>query len=401
MAGTLAPNAVFTGFDNNGIIMPGGLLYTYTAGTTTPATTWTDSALSVPNANPIVLDSAGRAVIYLNPGASYKFLLKTAASVTVWTQDNIAAIPGITNVDISGVAGETVTAGQAVYLSLGDGSRTVGTWYKTFGFVSSPQQYKNVAAGRVGFVILAGTVGQAITVRTEGIVTGLSSLSIGSVYYTDTATAGSISINVGGLYSRALGIADTATSLVIIANNQQFGLPYHNETPHYIIGHSGQPATPVEAVVDGTLASSLDSNDRANITTGETALSSFTVYGNTFNSLIKGNLKVSFSWTMAANGNTKTVKFYFGGTPVTVYTGAQNGGTGHAEMWVTRVNNTSQKITGFMTAVNAAGTGTSASFSTTAAETMSGDILVKTTGTSATSSNDIIQNMFIPQVSGL
>ena len=71
--------------------MPGGLLYTYTAGTSTPAATYSDSTLLTPNANPIVLDAAGRCVIYID-ATSYKFTLKTAAGVTVWTQDNIQAV---------------------------------------------------------------------------------------------------------------------------------------------------------------------------------------------------------------------------------------------------------------------------------------------------------------------
>ena len=47
-------------FDNNGVILSGGLLYTYAAGTTTPQTTYTSSSGATPNANPIVLNSAGR-----------------------------------------------------------------------------------------------------------------------------------------------------------------------------------------------------------------------------------------------------------------------------------------------------------------------------------------------------
>lgn len=81
-------------FDNNGDILSGGLLYVYTAGTTTPATTWTSNSGAVANTNPIVLDSAGRVPyeIWLNSGVTYKFVLKTSTGVTIGTYDNIPAI---------------------------------------------------------------------------------------------------------------------------------------------------------------------------------------------------------------------------------------------------------------------------------------------------------------------
>ena len=90
MSGTLSPTPKFTGFDDFGIILPGGKLWTYDAGTTDLADTFTDVDLLVPNTNPIILDSAGRAVIYLSP-KSYKFILRDANDALVWSQDNIPA----------------------------------------------------------------------------------------------------------------------------------------------------------------------------------------------------------------------------------------------------------------------------------------------------------------------
>jgi hypothetical protein len=80
-------------FDNNGVILSGGLLYTYAAGTTTPQTTYTTSAGNVAHTNPIVLDSAGRVAsggeIWLTDAVAYKFVLKTSAAVTIGTYDNV------------------------------------------------------------------------------------------------------------------------------------------------------------------------------------------------------------------------------------------------------------------------------------------------------------------------
>lgn len=81
-------------FDNNGVPLTGGLLYTYEAGTTTAATTYTTSVGNVANSNPIVLDAAGRtpSAVWLTEGNAYKFVLKTSADVQLWSFDNIDGI---------------------------------------------------------------------------------------------------------------------------------------------------------------------------------------------------------------------------------------------------------------------------------------------------------------------
>ena len=66
----------------------GGKLYSYVAGTSTPLATYTDSTLSVANANPTILDSSGTAAIWIGT-SSYKFILKDSLDVTIWTADNV------------------------------------------------------------------------------------------------------------------------------------------------------------------------------------------------------------------------------------------------------------------------------------------------------------------------
>ncbi len=83
----LLPNPKQQYFDANGNPLAGGKLYTYAAGTTTPKATYQDAAGTTPNANPIILDSLGQAVIFWN--GSYKVKLNTPADALVWTVDNI------------------------------------------------------------------------------------------------------------------------------------------------------------------------------------------------------------------------------------------------------------------------------------------------------------------------
>lgn len=84
-------------FNNDGVPLSGGLMYTYQAGTSTPQATYTTSAGNVTHSNPIVLDAAGRVPtgeIWLLENASYKFVLKTSADVLIGTWDNITGIIG-------------------------------------------------------------------------------------------------------------------------------------------------------------------------------------------------------------------------------------------------------------------------------------------------------------------
>jgi hypothetical protein len=216
--GTYAPWPHWTGFDNDDNPLNGGFLYTYVAGLVdTPATTYTDVGLSVENENPIELDSAGRATIFLAPGASYKFVLKDANLVTIWTRDHISAVPASSaNLDITGTAGEALTAGDAVYLSDGSGSLVAGSWYRT----SASNSYSSTTPV-VGFAVADIASGASGAIRTAGVMTGLTGLTVGTTYYL-AAAAGALAGTSPAL-SRVVGVAATTTSLVLATTLAQVG----------------------------------------------------------------------------------------------------------------------------------------------------------------------------------
>lgn len=78
-------------FDDNGDPLSGGKIYTYAAGTTTPLATYTSRDGLTPNANPIILDAAGRTPqeIWSTEGLLYKYVVKTSADVLIRSWDNI------------------------------------------------------------------------------------------------------------------------------------------------------------------------------------------------------------------------------------------------------------------------------------------------------------------------
>ena len=121
MAVNLSPvaGAAAQFFDNSGQVLTGGKLYTYDAGTTTPAPTYTNSAGNTAQPNPIILNAAGRVPdsgeIWLADSVSYKFVLKDSNDVLIGTYDNLVGI----NSNFVNFTGEeeqqTATQGQTVF----------------------------------------------------------------------------------------------------------------------------------------------------------------------------------------------------------------------------------------------------------------------------------------------
>jgi len=81
-------------FDNNGVPLNGGFIYTYQAGSSTLLTTYTTNNGTIANPNPIVLDSSGRPPneIWMQTGYSYKFIIQTSSGTTLQTLDNLYPI---------------------------------------------------------------------------------------------------------------------------------------------------------------------------------------------------------------------------------------------------------------------------------------------------------------------
>ena len=106
-------------FTNTGAVLTGGKLYSYLAGTTTPAATYTSAAGATFNPNPIILDAAGRVPnsgeIWLTDSTQYKFVLKDSNDVLIATWDNITGInSNFLNFNALEEV-QTATAGQTVF----------------------------------------------------------------------------------------------------------------------------------------------------------------------------------------------------------------------------------------------------------------------------------------------
>lgn len=78
----LMPMAEQQFFDNNGNPLSAGTVTTYVVGTTTLKTTWQDAGETIPNTNPIVLNAAGRAIIYGD--GNYRQIVRDRNGNLIW-----------------------------------------------------------------------------------------------------------------------------------------------------------------------------------------------------------------------------------------------------------------------------------------------------------------------------
>lgn len=106
IAATLLPPGEQQFFDANGNPLAGGLVYFYIPNTLTPKNVYLDPAGATVGANPVVLDSAGRAVIYGT--GSYRERITDSNGNLIW--DQLTADTSSTSQSYAGNSGGTANA---------------------------------------------------------------------------------------------------------------------------------------------------------------------------------------------------------------------------------------------------------------------------------------------------
>lgn len=181
-------------FDANGDPLAGAKLYTYVTGTATPLSTYTDDALAVAQANPVVADSAGRfPAIYLG-NADYKMILKTSADVTV------------------------------------------ATWDPVHGGPANPL-FSSISAKSGNYTLLTADNGKLLPFTATGTLTLLTAASVGSTYRIGVVNAGAGIVTV----ARAGGdTIDGGLTSVKLAPGQGVFLQSDGTSKWYTVGRDGR-----------------------------------------------------------------------------------------------------------------------------------------------------------------
>jgi hypothetical protein len=175
MAG-LTPSPKQQIFGTDGLPLVGGKIYTYAGGTSTPIATYTDSTAGTANTNPIILDSYGQANIWLINTTTYKFVVKTAADVLLYTVDNISIpLDALSLASPPPIGNTTPNTGAFTTLSA-TGAATFATTLNVTGAV---------------------TLGSSLTMAGQLTLnnTGAAKLSVGTTGQRPTAVTGMVRYN--------------------------------------------------------------------------------------------------------------------------------------------------------------------------------------------------------------
>lgn len=411
--GTIAPVPLHHWYDNNGDPASNYRLFTYLAGTSTKQAVFQDVSLSTPHSNPITIDSAGRppAGIYLAP-LSYKFVFAGPGaddppSSPVWSQDNIAAVPGtVVSLDVSGLAGEALTAGDVVYLSDGSGALIAGRWYKA----DADLTYASVTAGLIGIATASIASATDGTIRIAGQQDYGGGFAIASNLYV-SATAGALT-TTPPTNARLVGYTDSSTSYVLshwsltaasrtgpgivslAAQVMGSGVKTFDQPPVFEAGGAGASAA---ARMSGRIHG--NTTNVGNVGAGEDNLMTYALPAG----VMATDLQVirTTQWGIyAANATAKRVRAYFGATVLVDSTSlATNGGNWRVVSEVTRTGAATQKATAFYIHTNAAGASVVAAGISAPGETLSGAVTIKVTGESG-ANDDIVQHGVIVEPVG-
>jgi hypothetical protein len=218
-------------FGSDGAPLVGGKIFTYAGGTSTPIATYTDYTAGTANTNPIILDSLGQANIWLLTNTSYKFIVKTATDVLLYTVDNIitpidittfATPPPIGNTTPNTGAFTTLTASGAVTLT-GTGAMKLnsGTTAERPTPSNGMIRYNTSTAAMEGYINSAWAgIGSVTSVATGagltgGPITSTGTISIDSTVatLTGTQTLTNKTIQGGAITSGTVVASTSGTSI--------------------------------------------------------------------------------------------------------------------------------------------------------------------------------------------
>jgi len=183
-------------FNSDGTPLAGGKIYTYAAGTSTPIATYTDYSAGTANTNPVILNSLGQANIWLLTSASYKFIVKDADDVLLYTVDNI--LPPLDNSSFSSpppignVTPNTASFTTLTLTGTGASKLNVGSTAQRPGGVNGMIRYNVTTSLMEGYINSAWrSLGLVTTVNTGtglqgGPITSTGTITIDNTVVTKT-----------------------------------------------------------------------------------------------------------------------------------------------------------------------------------------------------------------------
>lgn len=203
MPATLLPNAETQFFDNNGKPLAGGSVYFYIPNTTTFKSTWQDSAQTVLNTNPVILDGGGRAIIW--GSGIYRQQVYDVHGNLIWdqlTEDTSAGLFGNINDNVY-IAGTGFTPGVTNSLTISTAPGSPANMWVFFDGVFQTDDTYTLSGTTVTFNAAIPSGVQEVTIKVG------STIAIG-VPGTGTVTNDSIANNAAISSSKLAFLANGA-----------------------------------------------------------------------------------------------------------------------------------------------------------------------------------------------
>lgn len=201
-------------FDNNGNPLAGGKIFTYFAGTTTPAATYTNGAGNIAHSNPIVLDGAGRVPsgeIWLTDGFAFKFVVQDAANNLIGSYDNLVGINSNFINYTSSQEIQTATAGQTVFtlttMAYQPGTNSLSVFVDGVNQYGPGAQYAFVETNDTTVTFVSGLHVGASVKFTTAVINNIGGADASQVTY-DPPFVGGVATNVEAKLAQTVSVMD-------------------------------------------------------------------------------------------------------------------------------------------------------------------------------------------------
>lgn len=209
---TLLANGEQVFLSNAGVPLAGGSVFFYVPGTTTPKNTWQDSSQISLNTNPVILDSAGRAIIFGQ--GSYRQQVYDSLSNLIWDQLTSSADQGGI---YSGTTSTGTAANQILATTTPSGFALTAGNQLTFlaGFTCTGATTLNANGTGAKNILKPGPTGPIALVAGDfGVGDALALFYDGTQFQLLDALALPLS---GGSLTGALNIKRTASAATVVA----------------------------------------------------------------------------------------------------------------------------------------------------------------------------------------
>jgi hypothetical protein len=330
-AGALAPLVRYVVMDD-GIVAPGAKAYWFLSGTSTPQPVYTDAALTVPHAHPVVADAEGVLPVMYLAQLSHRLLVTDAAGATIFpAQDDVYSLAEVTATQLA----------NRVYAGPASGAAAAPTFRA---LVDADLPPINIGTS-TELTIASGAITvtrpyHRVDTESDAAADDLTTITAGA-----GVTEGDLLLLMAENVARVVTVKDQGSLLL----NGDFALSATDR--QILLKYDGTNWVEIARSVPAGLTAVLSSND-TQVTTAGDPVETLWTYALPAGTLARDGdtVKVWAAGTLAGDTDSKTVNLFWNGTGGTLMAShTQNSNSlvfWELEATITRIASNSQRISG-------------------------------------------------------